>query len=778
MTKRNFGEPEPYYQKFLANTIGSRMPSLSDLDQSIIKEELDIHEKVKHAVRAAALKASPNMDGVKNHLVELRDEAIHASERDLPALFQQMTIHHSLASRDFSKKLPDMRAPYFGRMILSEEGKARNILIGNMTFIDVEAGITIVDWRHAEISKVYFNYREGDDYDIELPGRFAEGVVKLRRILAFDVGELVGITGTEQAYTRVRGGDWAAGAGASAGFSYDEQSREERLKFGTGLTNRKNAEISALLDKQQFEIMNRDDRKPLLVLGGAGCGKTTIALHRMAQLAYKRPDFYTQASMMVVVPEQGLVRLSERLLNNLDLKQVRVFTFDSWVKQQGKKLLRDLPKRYCQVTPSSVIYIKRHPALLRVIRDYVQLQAERISRAMKFSISGVSEKDMDRISREFLDSREPLLPRMKQWQKKFLDIGAPPLQVESYFKKEMGDLTHSEVIRSELFSNLDLLNKLIDYSDGAITFPMIKTLQSHTKEQFTDDTAGKGGSLKSVDGAELDRDEVAGTMDIEDIPSLLCFHKELSGRLEVRGKGVTRYSHMVVDEAQDLGPLELLVLGEGLSHKSSLTVAGDAAQQSDPGVVFEGWNGLLKRMGVPGVDPTMLQTNYRCPRPIAEYGHEILADLAPEGLPKTIRDGKPVLYDHFPNEGVAYAALSDALSNLLLVEKLASIAVICSDQESAANLYKGMKHNIPGVRFVPDGEFSFRPGIDVTDVAQVKGLEFDYVIIPDANAREYPVNDVSRRALHVAVTRAVHQLWVLSIGRRSDLLPSSQQGQV
>ena len=74
------------------------------------------------------------------------------------------------------------------------------------------------------------------------------------------------------------------------------------------------------------------------------------------------------------------------------------------------------------------------------------------------------------------------------------------------------------------------------------------------------------------------------------------------------------------------------------------------------------------------------------------------------------------------------------------------------------------------MRLVVDGEFSFKPGIDITDVAQIKGLEFDYVIIPDANVASYPDTPVARRALHIAVTRAVHQLWVLAIGRPSEIL--------
>ena len=59
----------------------------------------------------------------------------------------------------------------------------------------------------------------------------------------------------------------------------------------------------------------------------------------------------------------------------------------------------------------------------------------------------------------------------------------------------------------------------------------------------------------------------------------------------------------------------------------------------------------------------------------------------------------------------------------------------------------------------------------MADVSQVKGLEFDYVIVPDADAANYPLTPESRRLLHVAATRAIHQLWVISVGHPSPVLP-------
>ena len=74
------------------------------------------------------------------------------------------------------------------------------------------------------------------------------------------------------------------------------------------------------------------------------------------------------------------------------------------------------------------------------------------------------------------------------------------------------------------------------------------------------------------------------------------------------------------------------------------------------------------------------------------------------------------------------------------------------------------------MRLVAAQDFTFRPGIDVTDVRQTKGLEFDIVILVDVNEESYPDNEHARRMLHVAMTRGAHQLWITYTGTPSPLL--------
>ncbi len=747
-------------------------------DEAIIAEEQALHDMVKLAVRDEALAVLPDMSGIQERVRELRDEAISASERDLPALFQQLYTQHSLAALKFEKKLPDMRAPYFAHMRLVEKGKSREVLIGYQTFIDPDAGITIIDWRHAVLAKVFFNYREGDEFEMELPGRTAQGTLAKRRVISFEVGELTGITGSKFSYTRTRGGTWRkvheAGVPQLAGGAGKAVNVQQ---FGADAGgHRKLPDVSALLDQEQYEILNSEDQGALLILGGAGSGKTTIALHRLAMLSYRRPKFYQPSAMKVVVPEQGLVRLTQRLLSGLAVGNVGVETYDAWIADQGKHILKGLPKKLYEWTAPAVIYIKRHPVMFAVVDRYLTLLALRI--AGRFSFLAAGDPVLDGLPEAFVDDTTPLYDRIAAFEKACAEkstVASQKAMLATFWREAVAKTLDVETARSELYSNPELHAIMVAGGGGHITLKMTQELARHTRKQFEevqktqgrDDDDGDRG--EEVDGIELLADDYAGTMDVEDYSVLLLLMLRVHGRLARKTKSVTQYKHLVIDEAQDLSPIEHRVLGTSIGQDATVTIAGDALQQSDPTVIFTNWDDVLGQLGVAAVEEARLNTNYRCPRPVAEFGHKVLGPMAPGALPPSVKDGLPVLFSTFPNEGLSIVAMTEALTALFERESRASVAVICEREENARRIFDGLK-NVDDLRLVVDGEFIFKPGVDVTDVSQVKGLEFDYVIIPDASIADYPDTAVARRTMHIAITRAVHQLWVISVGRPCEFL--------
>src|SRR6185369_10825966 len=99
----------------------------------------------------------------------------------------------------------------------------------------------------------------------------------------------------------------------------------------------------------------------------------------------------------------------------------------------------------------------------------------------------------------------------------------------------------------------------------------------------------------------------------------------------------------------------------------------------------------------------------------------------------------------------------------------ASVALVCRSSEMARRLTALFGRGVE-VELALGGEFDFAPGAHATAVSEVKGLEFDHVIVPDASAPAYPESPASRRALYVAMTRPTRQLVLAAVGAFSPIL--------
>jgi DNA helicase IV len=121
----------------------------------------------------------------------------------------------------------------------------------------------------------------------------------------------------------------------------------------------------------------------------------------------------------------------------------------------------------------------------------------------------------------------------------------------------------------------------------------------------------------------------------------------------------------------------------------------------------------------------------------------------------------------FARETALLAWLGARLVAQTEAEPRASFGVIVRDARVARRIAEGLRAHLP-VRLVWGGEFRFAPGVDVTTVDQVRGLEFDHVIVPDASARTYGADGASRRALYIAVTRGRKSVVLAWSGAVSD----------
>jgi DNA helicase-2/ATP-dependent DNA helicase PcrA len=229
---------------------------------------------------------------------------------------------------------------------------------------------------------------------------------------------------------------------------------------------------------------------------------------------------------------------------------------------------------------------------------------------------------------------------------------------------------------------------------------------------------------------------------------------------------------MVADEAQDLSAIELKLLIDTTGKQRSVTLAGDVAQRLVFDNHFSTWEELLDTLGIQASSNATLKLGYRSTGEVMALASSLLGDLAIQESAKATRHGAPVELICFHHQGEAIEMLASALRSLIAREPLASVTVIARYAAQAAAYAKALRGaDVAGVRLVEDQEFSFKPGIEVTTVADVKGLEFDYVILVDVSNATYPDNLESRHLLHIGATRAAHQLWMLAVGKPSPLVP-------
>jgi DNA helicase-2/ATP-dependent DNA helicase PcrA len=274
--------------------------------------------------------------------------------------------------------------------------------------------------------------------------------------------------------------------------------------------------------------------------------------------------------------------------------------------------------------------------------------------------------------------------------------------------------------------------------------------------------------------AERERDGELPSLDAEDDALLLRLWQGMRGPiLDADGKPV-RYSHVFVDEVQDASPVALRVLIELAGRDRSVTLAGDVAQR----MVEEGdersevdWHALLRDLGGSASELEPLRVSYRSTAEITSFARGVLGPLAHDAEPVADRHGPPVELFEFTSTGEAVAFLADALRQLHGDEPLSHVALVARFPAQADAYYEGLVlAEISGIRRVRKQDFTWDPGVDVTDVRQTKGLEFDEVVLVDTNASSYPGSSPARHALYVGATRAAHQLWCIASEAPSTLV--------
>ena len=777
----------------------------------IVREEMKLLETVLKNLGAEPSEASPEEQSEMakqladddRRLLELRDLAADAKPEDLPMYFEQ--IHTLAAVRAHRGKgvtgSVDRKSPYFGHLRLEEtvhqrgskgpgKPRRRDVLIGSRQYVDAAAGIRIVDWRNAPVSRIFYRYRESDAYEETLGDQPVEGEVEARRTVAIVDGELRKVTSPQGTFVKDSDGRWRRAAAHTARLRLPRAGQSvsaPKPEKGPSTTSadRLLPAIAAMLDKEQYDLITKPGIGLVAIQGSAGSGKTTVGLHRVAYLHASQPNRFKGPRMLVIVPNEALVHYTSRVLPALGVEGVPVLTFHRWAVRVVYDLFPKLPSQISEETPPLVSRVKNHPAMLESVAGLAIEVTARIDTKLRTAMAKWPEGD--RVVDAWDATKgapDRRITQLAQWISGKRDIAKT---------KPAGDLpgvTRSavEALGQEL--RAEARNVLGAWDEVT------------TSRQRLDKYFGKhfgAGQLDQVHEwcvrqarvrSEGERDGEHPSLDLEDRALLLRIFQALRGPL-LDGEGQPHtIAHLFIDEVQDASPVELKVLLElarGTADVASdlsqlsVTLAGDTAQrmreEDDEHVPFD-WDATLKELGVPGgaqaIDP--LKVSYRSTAPITAFARGVLGPFAHEAEPIAPREGPPVELFNFASAGEAVAFLADALRELAANEPDANVALLSRFPQQAEIYYEGLQRaEVPNVRRVRRQDFTWERGFDVTDVRQTKGLEFDEVILLETTAASYPETAQARHALYVGATRAAHQLWCVTSDNPSKLVQDGLQ---
>ncbi len=796
------------------------VPGLEDDPEGsrVVLEELKLLGTVRAALDASAgadVSAARGRALDEARMLELRDDVSVAKPEDLPALFEQM---HNLAAlrgqrgRSISGSV-DPASPYFGHMRLEESvspserrpggppKRRRDVLLGARSYVDSGEGIRIVDWRHAPVSRIYYRYAEGDDYEEQLGDRVVEGVVVARRGVSVVGGELVRVTAPQGAFLRGKDGRWKRVAAQRARLETEKKwaarhgdATQARLGIGADGQLRQDKHlpaIAALLDEQQFELIARNPAGLMAIQGSAGSGKTTVGLHRVAYLASLEPSRFRPERMLVVVPNEALIHYVSRVLPSLGVEGVPVTTFGRFAVRLVAHAFPRLPTKASDETPPVVARAKAHAAMLRGIDRAVARIESTVDARVRSTMARWPRGEQVIAAWQATAKALPAAGKADRGERVPPDARVSLLAGWLAGKRTLSGAAPASDLPEVTRSALEQLGGQLRHDTRSVAglWDEILTAREALAETFEGVPGFGPGQLEQVHSwclrqarnrAEGDRDGEEPRLDAEDFALLLRCWQVLRGPLvDLEGKPI-RFAHVFVDEVQDASPVELRVLLELTGHEACITLAGDVAQrmhdEGDDRGEFD-WDALLDGLGVPHTKVEPLKVSYRSTAEITTFARDVLGPLAHaqgEQVPETTRHGPPVELFDFASPGEAVAWLSEVLKQLARDEPDANVALVARFPQQADVYFDGLSRaEVPNVRRVAKQDFAWDPGVDVTDVRQTKGLEFDEVVLLETTAASYPTTPQARHALYVGATRASHQLWCIASDAPSKLVSAA-----
>jgi DNA helicase IV len=596
------------------------------------------------------------------------------------------------------------RGLVFGRLTL--DGTPRPLYVGRRWVHDEKHESLVVNWQ-APAARPFYTATPQAPHGVQQRRRFrAEG----RKLLDISDESL----------------DGSAVEGASVSdFLLEELDRRRDARM---------RDIVATIQSDQYRLITADPEGALVVQGGPGTGKTAVGLHRASWLLYTHRERLRR--VLVVGPNPTFMDYVSHVLPTLG---------EEAVEQRAVTELLDGIEAVREEEPD-VARLKGDPRLREVVARGVEIAVVPAPQELVTLVDGnyvrVRERDVAALLEESLAVGDPLGLARERFR----------MAVLRRFYERYGELFGPRALRSfdELEQALRRGRFLTRWLDRVLPLPQPEKLVSRLLTSPAALEAASNGVLDADELKLLLRDRPRRMSDLrwsdQDVPLLDEARTLLAG-------APRSYGHVIVDEAQDLSPMQLLAISRR-AVDGSLTILGDVAQATGP-VVYRRWEELEPYLlGASPAKPTKpgeragpdeaelsieeLRHAYRVPAEIMDFALPLLDRIAPEVEPPlAYRKGgdPPRLVQVQEEEELLETALREAVA---LQDLDGLLAVIVPRSFSVADTFP----------------------FPILTPRQAKGLEFDHVVVVEPAAiADDP--DRGLRELYVALTRPTQTLVVV-----------------
>ena len=560
-------------------------------------------------------------------------------------------------------------------------------------------------------------------------------------------------------------------------------------------------------------------------------GKTTIALHRIAYLIYNYEKEFRPDEFMIIAPTKFFLNYISNILPDLGVNDVKQYTFEDFaydvigkrlkISDNNEKLVmivnNDIAKEY-QGKVDVILQESKFKSSIRfkkVIDDYLRYIEVNFIPKEDFCYSGktiMSYEDINelfvntysmynfsaRVNEieknliyEFRKKSEEIVDDLKQKRSLAVEglVGAERIEVYESFEKEIKliEKDYKKIVK-------DYLKKMPNKSCVDYYKEFLKQLRPLTylgtdsfcvkNDTFLDgleelkiETQKSNGMCKDIlvevieylkksTLENLSKNEIA----FEDLAPLMYLQYKINGIKEK-----ARVKHVVIDEAQDYGEFQFDVL-KTILNSNSMTILGDIAQGVHYYRGIENWQRFID-VEFSDVDATYttLKKTYRTTKDIMDVANSVISKL-PDYEKEFIVLGEPVIdkknsinIQMKENMKELIEAVNERI-NEYLDNNYKSIAIIGKDMSECKELQKDLSKIRDDVKLIQGKDSEYNAGISIVPSYLAKGLEFDCVIISNANNEKYEDNSLDKKLLYVTITRAMSKLDVFYIGEMTELL--------